>query len=217
MRALAVLMFAAVTALTSTSRPAQAQNPPAELKGLKPHEVVEQVLNFRQELALTNEQTRQLNELHNSVRDEKHQYMRASGKQRGTKHQAMVTRGQAYADAMAVLTPGQRQAAVDLLTTLPQTIKIPMGLSTGKPHEVVEHILAQRKQLGLSEAQAQELGELHIMIRDEKHQYARHGGKPNQTTHQRMISREQAFADAMALLSPEQRLRTVELFGTDAG
>jgi hypothetical protein len=28
-----------------------------------------------------------------------------------------------------------------------------------------------------------------------------------------MITREQAFADAMAILSPEQRLQAVEVFG----
>jgi hypothetical protein len=127
----------------------------------------------------------------------------------------MITRRQAYADAMAILTPEQRGRAVTLLTTLPETTKLPAGLNRGKPHEVVERILGKREQLRLSEAQAQQLDGMHIMIRDEKHRYSHRGGKPHQTTHQQMITREQAFADAMAILSPEQRLQAVEAF--DAG
>jgi Spy/CpxP family protein refolding chaperone len=219
MRILTLFAIAAATAVGATLGAAQAesQNAPAELKSLKPHEVVEQVLNFRDRLALTKEQVAELNELHITVRDEKHQYSHAGGKPHVTKHQAMITRGQAYADAMAILTPEQRKQAVSLLTTLPETIKIPAGLKTGKPHEVVERILGERGKLALSEAQVQQLQELHVSIRDEKHQYSHAGGKPPVTKHQRMITREQAFADAMAVLSPEQRLRAVELFAGQAG
>jgi Spy/CpxP family protein refolding chaperone len=192
--------------------PAHAQDAPAELESLKPHEVVEQVLNLRDQLALTPEQAAQLNELHVTVRDEKHQYSHSGGKPHVTKHEAMITRGQAYADAMAILTPEQRGQAVTLLTTLPETIKLPAGLNGGKPHEVVERILQKREQLGLSGAQIGQLEELHVMIRDEKHRYSHRGGKPHQTVHQQMITREQAFADATAILSPEQRLKVVEVF-----
>jgi Spy/CpxP family protein refolding chaperone len=215
--ALVAIATAAVVGSTFGVARAHAQNVPTELKSLKPHEVVEQVLNFRDRLALTNEQVAELNELHITVRDEKHQYSHAGGKPHVTKHQAMINRGQAYADAMAILTPEQRKQAITLLTTLPETIKIPASLKAGKPHEVVERILRERGQLGLSEAQVQQLEELHVMIRDEKHQYSHSGGKPHETEHEQMITREQAFADAMAVLSPEQRLRAVELFGKDAG
>jgi Spy/CpxP family protein refolding chaperone len=194
--------------------PALAQDAPEELESLKPHEIVQEVLNFRDRLALTPEQVVQLNELHVTVRDEKHQYSHSGGKPHVTKHEAMITRGQAYADAMAILTPEQRGQAVTLLTTLPETIKLPAGLNGGKPHEVVERILQKRAQLGLSEAQIQQLEALHVMIRDEKHRYSHRGGKPHQTMHQQMITREQAFVDAMAILSPEQRLKILELFGT---
>jgi Spy/CpxP family protein refolding chaperone len=219
MRILTLFAIAAAAAVGSTfgASRAEAQNAPAELKSLKPHEVVEQVLTFRDRLALTDEQVAKLNELHITVRDEKHQYSHTGGKPHFTLHQAMISRGQAYADAMAILTPEQRGQAVTLLTTLPATIKLPASLSTGKPHEVVERILRERGQLGLSEAQVQQLEELHVMIRDEKHRYSHVGGKPHESKHQRMITREQAFADAMAVLSPEQRLRAVELFGSTAG
>ena len=219
MRAHTRLAFAVLMAAGSILglKSAHAQNAPPELKNLKPHEVVEQVLNFQNELGLTDQQVSELNDLHVTIRDEKHQYSHAGGKPHVSLHQAMVTRGQAYADAMAILTPDQRKQAVTLLTTLPETVKLPAGLETGKPHEVVEHILGARGKLGLNEAQVQQLEELHIAIRDEKHQYSHVGGKPHDSKHQRMITRQQAFADAMAVLTPEQRLRVVELFGRDAG
>jgi Spy/CpxP family protein refolding chaperone len=219
LRVLTLFAMATAAALGSTFgvARAQAQNAPTELKSLKPHEVVEQVLNFRDRLALTDEQVAQLNELHITVRDEKHQYSHTGGKPHVTTHQAMITRGQAYADAMAILTPEQREQAVSLLTTLPETIKLPASLNAGKPHEVVERILRERGRLGLSEAQVRDLEELHVVIRDEKHQYSHVGGKPHESKHQRMITRQQAFADAMAVLSPEQRLRAVQLFGGQAG
>lgn len=216
---LTLFTIAAVAAVGGALGPARAhaQKAPAELGSLKPHEIVEQVLNFRDALSLTNEQVSQLNELHVTIRDEKHQYSHSGGKPHTTKHQDMITGGQAYADAMAVLTPEQRPRAIDLLTTLPETIKLPARFQSVKPHQIVEEILRERARLGLSDAQTKQLDELHVMIRDEKHRYSHRGGKPHKTRHQQMVTREQAFADAMALLSPEQRLRAVELFGPDAG
>lgn len=218
MRILPVVVIAVAAMGTSLGwSGATAQAAPGELKSLKPHEVVEEVLRLREPLELTDEQVVKLNELHATVRDEKHQYSHSGGKPHVTRHQAMISRGQAYADAMALLTPAQRQQAVALLTTLPETMKIPAGLRAGKPHEVVERILRERGKLGLSEAQVAELESLHVLIRDEKHQYAHRGGKPHQTRHQRMITRQQAFADALAVLSPEQRLGVLRLFAADRG
>ncbi|HEX7335865.1 MAG TPA: hypothetical protein VF252_01555 [Gemmatimonadales bacterium] len=212
MRVLTLIAMATALGTTLGVARAHAQGAPEELKSLKPHEVVEQVLTFRDRLALTQEQTAKLNELHLTIRDEKHQYAHSGGKPHVTRHQAMITRGQAYADAMALLTPDQRQQAVTLLTTLPETAKIPSGLKSGKPHEVVARILQQRAELGFTEAQVQDLEALHIMVRDEKHRYSHDGSKPHKTKHQQMITRERAFADAMAVLSAEQRLRVVEFF-----
>jgi hypothetical protein len=122
----------------------------------------------------------------------------------------MVTRNQAYADAMAILTPEQRPRAAELLTTLPETVKVPAALQGLKPHVIVERVLAQRKQLALSDDQVRQLEELHLMIRDEKHRYTHQGGKPHLTTHQQMVTRSQAFGDAMAILTPDQRLQAIE-------
>lgn len=203
------IAIAAVSAAVGARASAQ-QPAPAELTALKPHEVVEQVLGLRRELTLTEEQVTQLNQLHAAIRDEKHQYSHAGGKPHGTTHQAMVTRNQAYADAMAILTPEQRPRAAELLTTLPETVKVPAALQDLKPHVIVERVLAQRKQLALSDDQVRQLEELHLMIRDEKHRYTHQGGKPHLTTHQQMVTRSQAFGDAMAILTPDQRLQAIE-------
>lgn len=80
------------------------------------------------------------------------------------------------------------------------------------PHELVQRVLAHREQLRLSQAQANELSALHVMIRDEKHRYSHGGGKPHKTVHEQMVTRSQAFADAMAILAPDQRLSAIELF-----
>jgi hypothetical protein len=172
--------------------------------------VVEQVLGLRQELVLTEEQVTQLNGLHVTTRDEKHQYSHRGGKPHSTTHRPMATHNQAYADAMAILTPEQRPRAAELLRTLPETVKVPAALQGLKPHVIVERVLAERERLALSGDQARQLEELHVMIRDEKHRYTHEGGKPHQTTHQQMVTRSQAFADAMAILTPDQRRQAIE-------
>jgi len=60
-------------------------------------------------------------------------------------------------------------------------------------------VLAERERLTLRVDQVRELEELHVMIRDEKDRYTHVGGKSHQTTHQQMVTRSQAFADAMAI------------------
>lgn len=210
MRAIYPFIGIAVISAAAGNRMWAQQRAQAELDALNPHQVVEQVLGLRQELGLTEEQVTQLNKLHVAIRDEKHQYSHAGGKPHRTTHQRMVTRNQAYADAMAILTPEQRPPAAELLTTLPETVKVPAALQSVKPHVVVERVLAERERLALSGDQVRQLEELHLTIRDEKHRYAHEGGKPHQTTHQRMVTRSQAFADAMAILTPDQRLQAIE-------
>lgn len=210
MRAIYLSIAVAVVLAAAGNRASAQQRAPAELGALKPHQVVEEVLGLRQELGLTEEQVTQLNELHLAIRDEKHQYSHAGGKPHTTTHVPMVTHNQAYADAMAILTPDQRPRAAELLKTLPETVKVPAALQGIKPHVIVERVLAERQRLGLMADQVRQLEELHVMIRDEKHRYTHEGGKPHQTTHQRMITRSQAFADAMAILTPDQRLQAIE-------
>ena len=199
------------------ARAPEEQGSTPDLSGLKAHEVPQQMLDLRGELGLTDEQVSELNELHVAIRDERHQYSHSGGKPHNTVHQAMITREQAYTDAMAILTPDQRPKALELLTTLPQTVKVPPALGALQPHEIVQRVLDQGQQLELREEQVRELEELHVMIRDEKHRYTHRGGKPHETTHEQMLTRGQAFADAMAILSPNQRLKSIELLLAEQG
>lgn len=201
-----------LTSGSACARAPQGNGSVPELSGLKPHEVPRAVVSLRNELGLTEEQVTELNDLHVSIREEKHQYSHSGGKPHNTLHQAMVTRELAYTDAMAILTPDQRPQAVELFTTLPETVKVPPALEDVKPHEIVEQVLSKRERLALRDDQVSELEALHVMIRDEKHRYIHSGGKPHQTTHQQMVTQGQAFADAMATLSLEQRRIAVELF-----
>jgi hypothetical protein len=118
---------------------------------------------------------------------------------------------------MAILTPDQRPRAVESLSTLPQTVKVPPALENLQPHEIVERLLSLGDQLMLGDTQVRELEQLHVMIRHETHRYTHRGGKPHETTHQQMVTRGQAFADAMAILSPDQRRQAIELILAEQG
>jgi hypothetical protein len=217
MRLFTLTLAAVLVSEAACARAPEEQGGASELSSLKPHEVPEQVVRLRNELGLTEQQVADLNDLHVSIRDEKHQYSHSGGKPHNTQHQAMVTGEQAHADAMAILTPDQRPRAMELLTTLPQTVKVPPALQDVKPHEIVERMLAERERLALGDDQVRELEELHVMIRDEKHRYAHRGGKPHETAHQQMVTRSQAFADALAILSPDQRLIAIKFFLGEEG
>ena len=54
-----------------------------------------------------------------------------------------MTREQANTDAMAILTPEQRPEAVELLTTLPETVKVPPVLQASTPLEIVQRVRSQ--------------------------------------------------------------------------
>ncbi len=211
MRRIIPVVAVLLMSTAACARAPEEQGSAPDLGGLQPHEVPQHVLGLRGELGLTDEQVSQLNELHVAIRDERHRYSHSGAKPHNTVHQAMITREQAYVDAMAVLTPEQRPKAIALLTTLPQTVKVPPALEALKPHEIVQRLLDQGQELELGEEQVRELEELHVMIREEKHRYTHRGGKPHETTHEQMVTRGQAFADAMAILSPDQRLNSIEL------
>ncbi|MBL8977719.1 MAG: hypothetical protein JNM53_04875, partial [Gemmatimonadetes bacterium] len=89
---------------------------------------------------------------------------------------------------------------------------LPAGLRSLPPHEVVAQLLSKRTDLGLSWQQTAQLDSLHLAIRSEKHRYTREGLKAHQLRHVRMISREEAFGQAVAVLTPEQQSRLEALF-----
>ncbi len=67
--------------------------------------------------------------------------------------------------------------------------------------------MAQKEVLSLTEQQFARLDELSIAIRTEKHSFTHQGGKPHNTQHVPMVSRQQAYDRALAILTPEQQVR----------
>ena len=84
---------------------------------------------------------------------------------------------------------------------------VPAALNTLKPADLVEYVMAQRDYLVLTDAQYVALGNLSVTIRTERHQWVHKGGKPHSTRHVTMISRQQAWDQAQAILSAEQQQR----------
>jgi Spy/CpxP family protein refolding chaperone len=108
MTARTVLGLAAALLLTATTT-ARADGPvPQAFRGLKPHQVVQQIMAQKEVLQLTDEQFNRLDDLSLAIRTEKHSFTHQGGKPHNTQHVPMVTRRQAYDEALAILTPDQR-------------------------------------------------------------------------------------------------------------
>lgn len=92
--------------------------------------------------------------------------------------------------------------------------KAPEALSGLKPHEVVEAITAEAKQVNLTTDQLARLDSLHLAVRDERHRWTRApGNKAHRDSRmQPMISRNQAYSDALNLLTPSQRASVMKQF-----
>ena len=93
---------------------------------------------------------------------------------------------------------------------------MPGGLKPLKAHEVVMQVRDQQVALGLTNDQVLALDALHNTINNEKHQWKHQGGKPHEMQHVPMISKDQAYQGAMAVLTPEQRQRCQTLFAVPA-
>jgi hypothetical protein len=93
--------------------------------------------------------------------------------------------------------------------------EVPAALRGLKPHQMVEAIAAERQTLDFTTVQARRLDSLHLAIRSEPHRYevAPSPGKAHRNARmQPMISGQRAFADALAILTPEQRARALARF-----
>jgi predicted RNA binding protein with dsRBD fold (UPF0201 family) len=218
---LATAAFAAAVAIM----PAQAQeHVPAALDNLKPHEVVEAIKSEATTLGLAPDQVRRLDSLHVAVRDERHQWVATSGNKAHAmlKMKPMISAERAYRDAVAILTPDQR---VTLARALADTgyvpvvpslaTQVPPSLGGLKPHEIPQVFVAERKQLGLSDAQVTQLRALHVAVRDEAHRYVQrqHGAKGHpHMMMEPMISKQRAYNDALSYLTAEQQQAADKLF-----
>lgn len=84
---------------------------------------------------------------------------------------------------------------------------VPATLQNLKPHEIVEAVTSESKTVGLTPEQLGRLDSLHVAVRDERHHWK---PVPGNKAHKRkkmapMISAEQAYGDAMTILTPKQR------------
>jgi hypothetical protein len=81
---------------------------------------------------------------------------------------------------------------------------------------VVEQIMAQRELLSLTDEQFARLDDLSIAIRTERHSFIHQGGKPHFTQHVPMVTQQQAYENALAVLTPDQQARLEALFQAPA-
>jgi hypothetical protein len=93
--------------------------------------------------------------------------------------------------------------------------QVPASLADLKPHEIVEAVTSEAGSMGLTNEQRAQLDSLHVRVRDERHQWTR---GPSNKAHkplrmEPMISGEEAYGDALAILTPAQRALMTQRFG----
>jgi hypothetical protein len=89
---------------------------------------------------------------------------------------------------------------------------VPQTYRSLKPYQVVEQVMAQKAVLGLTDQQFTLLDDLSIAIRTEKHSFTHQGGKPHNTQHVPMVTRQQAYDEALAVLTPDQQARLEAMY-----
>jgi len=89
---------------------------------------------------------------------------------------------------------------------------VPQTFKSLRPYQVVEQVMALREVLSLSDAQFARLDNLSIAIRTEKHRWTHRGGKPHESRHIPMVTRQEAYDQTLAVLSPDQQARLQALF-----
>lgn len=100
---------------------------------------------------------------------------------------------------------------------LAQKATLPAPARNLKPHLIVESVLYNQIPLGLSEQQVTKLNEWHVAVRDEKHQFVIISrGKGSFLVMKPMISRERAYQNTVAALTPEQQKRWLGLLAAGA-
>jgi hypothetical protein len=134
----------------------------------------------------------------------------------------MISSDEAYGDALAILTPAQREAAAqrfgqaDYVPVVPSLAsEVPAGLDTLKPHEIVKVFAAEAEALDLSREQIEDLEALHVAVRDEPHRYTSKGAPGKAHRHsmmEPMISKRRAYNDARSYLTRAQQETAYKLF-----
>ena len=221
-------MVAALFAGAIQSPALAQQNVPTSLESYKPHETVEAVISEAGTLGLTADQVERLDDLHLSVRDERHRWAPTSGNKahQTLRMKPMISQKRAYTDALTILTLTQQEqiewafGTPGYVPTVPSlATTVPGSLENLPPHEIVEAILAERGSFGLSAQQIFDLETLHVAVRDEPHRYTRqvHGPKgPEHMMMQPMITKQRAYNDALSYLTPDQQGRAAVWFRNPA-
>ena len=93
---------------------------------------------------------------------------------------------------------------------------MPPAFRSFKAYQIVEQIMAQRQVLNLTDVQFVRLDDLSLAIRTEKHRFTHQGGKPHRTQHLPMVTRQQAYQRAVAILTTDQQARLEALFPAPA-
>jgi hypothetical protein len=95
--------------------------------------------------------------------------------------------------------------------------QVPAALRSLKPAQIVEVVAAERTALDLTTVQARQLDSLNLAIIKEPHSYKTAPSAPGKahrnTRMEPMISQQEAYADALAILTTDQRARAKALFG----
>ena len=97
--------------------------------------------------------------------------------------------------------------------------QVPAALQRLKSHQIVEAVSAEQgTTLHLTSAQIRRLDSLHVAVRSEPHRYS---SGPSLKAHQNvrmlpMLSKRQAYTDALTILTPEQRARLEVRFNDPA-
>jgi len=113
---LVAMLLAAVVGTAAAQQPMPTvSNPPAVIKTLKAHEVVEQVLAQQHDLLLSPAQVEDLTALHKAVKNERAIY-ESTGRTRPPEKRAVwiTTPEQALAKAYTILTPQQQHKSLML-------------------------------------------------------------------------------------------------------
>lgn len=89
---------------------------------------------------------------------------------------------------------------------------VPAALRSLKPHQIIEAVMAERERSAFTDTQVQWLDSLHTAIRKEPHRYEGPAPGIYQYRMRPMVSRSRAYADAISILTPEQRAQVEARF-----
>ena len=89
---------------------------------------------------------------------------------------------------------------------------VPKTLQSLNPYQVVEQVMAFQEVLGPRHEQFARPDDLTPDLQTEKHRWTHEGGKPHVSKHMPMVTTQQAYDQALEILTPDQQARLEALF-----